>query len=608
MEITARSRTDLKSYFRKNSIPTESQFAELINGMLNQKEDGLVKLLNDPLSLQAVGDNASDQPLLHFYRNFQDPSPAWKLTLNPRSDPNNAESARAGLNISDGDGQSRLFIDLRTGNVGIGTTNPEAKLDVYATGQTHRSWYEAIRFSQTENSAITLPSGGLLLGLHSDRNFYFADIKEGFKKYVMSINADTGNVGIGPAGPVARLEVAVDATDGDTIPLYIGKGPAPYLFIRNNGNVGIGTTDAEGFRLHVAGSMKLGGFTENDADEWPNVVWLRELDYAWDEGLIKHASSKGVFSRAGFGIHMHHDREFGFWSTNWTPLFAIKGGSGDGYFRGKVGVGASIDAAFTFEPSDASPNAGYIRFGDNTGWKLHFGRSRESGRAQLNTGITGVLMTLQDNGNIGIGTSAPKAFQVTLPEASKQGVAPGEGVTIAGGANASIELRGTGTPYIDFAKDADQTDYHARIWLTATDQLTIEGANVRIPKTLTVTDAFVAGDLAVPGGVETLRMLRGIVETNGAVLAGDGFTVRRASTGLFDITFSQNFRSIPGASATQIFGDVPTGTSTANHTGGDTRDNAVITHLSANMMRVKTGGSDGNASDRRFSFIVIGPR
>src|SRR5205807_903866 len=36
-------------------------------------------------------------------------------------------------------------------------------------------------------------------------------------------------------------------------------------------------------------------------------------------------------------------------------------------------LGPSLDAAFTFEPSDASPNAGYIRFGDKTGWKLHIG-------------------------------------------------------------------------------------------------------------------------------------------------------------------------------------------------------------------------------------------
>jgi hypothetical protein len=74
-------------------------------------------------------------------------------------------------------------------------------------------------------------------------------------------------------------------------------------------------------------------------------------------------------------------------------------------------IGSSIDAAFTVEPADVSPNAGYIRFGDQTGWKLHFGRSREKSVAlggSLNTGTTGVLMTIQDNGNVGIGTTAPQ--------------------------------------------------------------------------------------------------------------------------------------------------------------------------------------------------------
>jgi microcystin-dependent protein len=46
--------------------------------------------------------------------------------------------------------------------------------------------------------------------LHGDRNFYFADIKDGFKKYVMQIEADTGNVGIGTTTPGATLDV-----DGD---------------------------------------------------------------------------------------------------------------------------------------------------------------------------------------------------------------------------------------------------------------------------------------------------------------------------------------------------------------------------------------------------------
>jgi hypothetical protein len=133
MNITTRSRTELKLYFRKNNIPTESQFFDLINSMLNQKEDGLVKLPGDPLRLEAAVDNASDsdQPLLYFYRSFRDSAPAWKLTLNPRSDPDNAGSAHvAGLNISDGDGKSRLFIDGTTVKVGIGTLTPGANLDI----------------------------------------------------------------------------------------------------------------------------------------------------------------------------------------------------------------------------------------------------------------------------------------------------------------------------------------------------------------------------------------------------------------------------------------------------------------------------------------------
>ena len=70
-------------------------------------------------------------------------------------------------------------------------------------------------------------------------------------------------------------------------------------------------------------------------------------------------------------------------------------------------IGGSIDSLFTLDPSNGSPNAGFIRFGDNTGWKLHFGRNREGSAGALNPGTTGVLMTIQDNGNVGIGTTAP---------------------------------------------------------------------------------------------------------------------------------------------------------------------------------------------------------
>jgi hypothetical protein len=66
-----------------------------------------------------------------------------------------------------------------------------------------------------------------------------------------------------------------------------------------------------------------------------------------------------------------------------------------------IQIGPSFDAMFTIEPSDASPRAGFIRFGDKTGWQLRIGRSRESSGGPLNTGLTGALFTFRDDGAFG---------------------------------------------------------------------------------------------------------------------------------------------------------------------------------------------------------------
>lgn len=127
MDINKKNRSDLKSYFVKNSIPTESNFAELIDGMLNQKDDGIVKLPGDPLSIEA-GDPAGLQKVINFYTKLQDANPSWSLQLNPRTDPNAA--SKAGFCVVDGAGAARLFIDKATGNIGMGTLAPIAKLDI----------------------------------------------------------------------------------------------------------------------------------------------------------------------------------------------------------------------------------------------------------------------------------------------------------------------------------------------------------------------------------------------------------------------------------------------------------------------------------------------
>jgi hypothetical protein len=100
------------------------------------------------------------------------------------------------------------------------------------------------------------------------------------------------------------------------------------------------------------GSLQLGGFTSEDKDEWPNVFWCRDLNQNWDEGLIKHSSSQGVFRKAGFGIHLHQNREFGLWSTGWNPLFAVEGDTGNTYIRGNLDLQGSAFLGYESDISD----------------------------------------------------------------------------------------------------------------------------------------------------------------------------------------------------------------------------------------------------------------
>jgi hypothetical protein len=118
-----RNRTTLKDFFRKGAIPSEENFADLIDSMLNQDEDSISKLGNDPLKISANGD---DEALINFYPPGQAATaPSWQIKQKA--------DGKTGLSIGDAT-TSRLFIDSGTGNVGIGTTAPQSQLHL-AGGQ-----------------------------------------------------------------------------------------------------------------------------------------------------------------------------------------------------------------------------------------------------------------------------------------------------------------------------------------------------------------------------------------------------------------------------------------------------------------------------------------
>ena len=253
-----RTRDELKAYFVKNAIPTESQFADLINGILSQRDDGIAKPKGDPLSIEASGDPASTKKAINFYQSFTDRDPSWVLSLNPRVN----STAKPGLTISDGDGNNRLFIDRNSGNVGIGTITPADKLEV--AGSLRISGNLTVS-SGTVTAKGFVGDGSGLTGLNITGSTISLNIGGTFTA-TGAITPSVGNAkGKGiffpeyPGGgglDAAWIRYYVRSGESCTLEMGISNDEDDDIALMPSGNVGIGiNTPAD--KLEVAGSLRI---------------------------------------------------------------------------------------------------------------------------------------------------------------------------------------------------------------------------------------------------------------------------------------------------------------------------------------------------------------
>jgi hypothetical protein len=160
-----------------------------------------------------------------------------------------------------------------------------------------------------------------------------------------SLMFEKGNlIGIATSAPTSRLDIRAQ----NALQLW---GVQPYLTFRDS--------NASNIRHRI---RSFGG-----------GVSLQGEDY------INNSNPRGF-------VHVDRDGRVGFGTANPQRL---------------IQIGPGFDPMFTIEASDASPRAGFIRFGDKTGWQLRIGRSRESSRGPLNTGLTGAIFTFRDDGAFG---------------------------------------------------------------------------------------------------------------------------------------------------------------------------------------------------------------
>ena len=265
LDITQKSRSDLKSYFVRNAIPTEGNFADLIDSLLNQRDDGIVKAGGDPLSIEAAGDEASQKKAVNLYLDFADDKPSWVFSLRPRSDPKKPGTARPGFSISDGDGNSRLCIRSDNGRVGIGTVEPQQQLEVAGTIVCH---------------------GLALARSNNDRQPLFLAMARDFNHALYNNYSNVDGEGAWDGSKwntFAGLDIRVGA----------GGNKKTAIKVLQNGNVGIGNPRPR-HKLHVSGNAVASGTVFAGAFDVQNSV-------------PTHVNRDGVFYRTGGQVYITVD-------------------------------------------------------------------------------------------------------------------------------------------------------------------------------------------------------------------------------------------------------------------------------------------------------------
>jgi hypothetical protein len=260
-----RNREQLKGFFKRGEIPTEEQFAHLIDSSYNV-EDGV----NGPLKIGGAGQGNGDKLLINFYTNAVDPDdPQWAIKL--------LDYGQEGFSINENNDHPRLFIKKGSGEIGVGTTNPRMSLQVetpslhdapaiggYSTGtDNHNGWLymHVVSKANAEHAIIWDDKRPLRFGVETNMGGDGETFRN-LLKIQPEANRGTGiyfpdNIG-GGGGYRAWIRYYARSGEATTLEIGTSDNTDDHIALMPSGNVGIGTNTPQAKFVINNGTVEYG--------------------------------------------------------------------------------------------------------------------------------------------------------------------------------------------------------------------------------------------------------------------------------------------------------------------------------------------------------------